>query len=94
MCDFTSPSCGDSSSIADIVKRKTSTLTAINARVTTGQRRASMFSCLMGINIDYASASPENPTHSRQFNFGDMRFKDDAWLWPIFSNPPFPWESS
>ena len=38
-------------SMADMVKRKTTTLMAINASVTTGQRRASMFSCLMGINI-------------------------------------------
>ncbi len=45
-----------------MVKRNTSTLMAISASVTTGQRRASMFSCLMGINIDGASKAGKSDT--------------------------------
>ncbi len=61
MCDFIWPSCRSSCLIDDVVNRKTSTLIAINVSVTTGQRRAAMFSCLMGINIALRPCYRENP---------------------------------
>src|ERR1035438_8313020 len=68
-----------------MVKRKTATLMAINARVTTGQRRAVIFSCLIGTNIGLRP--PQKSRHtSRQCSFARAPFPDDARSCPIFSN--------
>src|SRR5690348_2088926 len=86
---FTSPSCGASSSMAVMVKRNTTMLITIKARVITGHRRAVIFSCLMGINIAICPDPSKSCNTPRQFNFVDGRFPDDEGTWPIFSNRDF-----
>src|ERR1700722_20724767 len=86
MCNFTCPSSGASSlSIEPMGKRKTTTLIAINAMVTTGQRRAVIFSCLMGSNI-FPSLARQPRAYSRQCSFAAGSFPDDSGTVPIFSN--------
>src|SRR5215475_1771537 len=50
-CSFNCPSCFCSSCRVQCVPRNASTLIAMSANVTTGQRRADIFSCLMGMSI-------------------------------------------
>src|SRR6202035_1800098 len=78
MWDLTLPSCDDSVSTDDKVKRKAATLTAINPRVITGQRRADMFSCLIGINIVLTPCYREIRHTSRQSSFPNTPNLDDA----------------
>src|SRR5579864_3500437 len=68
---------------------------AINASVTTGQRRAAIFSCLMGINIAPRLSCRQNFGQaktlytSRQCSYAIGPFPDDASPCPLSAGHPF-----